>query len=410
MLTAAGRQAAFDAASAVAADSTDRAVAMNAGTDASDRFFGSGAELAGLLDGLEGSARQDRAELIAWLLDRGFTVDQIGASHAPMLLPSNRVMGEDGRYVSAREVAECAHVDVELLQRLQRAAGLPRIDDPDAAILPRVDAEAAARTTFFLDFGLDPDEAVAVIRVLVEGLSHTAAILRETSFRVMVKPGATEVELARSAEELTQDAVPRVAEMVEGLMLLQLRHMFETQGISAAERAAGQLPGAQPVAVAFADLAGFTGLGEVSPPEDLQRLACRLSDLAHDVVSTPVWFVKTIGDAVMLVCPEPAALVSTVLELIEVAADNELPQLRAGVAMGPAVSRAGDWFGSPVNVASRVTGLAAPGTVVVTSAARQATGVAEGFEWSSVGAHVLRGVPTPVELFRVSRKVHRPAD
>ena len=50
-------------------------------------------EALGLLDGLEGEARRERAELIAWLLDRGFSIDQIRASVAPLLLPANRVMG-----------------------------------------------------------------------------------------------------------------------------------------------------------------------------------------------------------------------------------------------------------------------------------------------------------------------------
>ena len=89
----------------------------------------------GLLDGLEGEARTERAELIAWLLDRGFSIDQIRASVAPLLLPANRVMGEDGVYLSAREICEETGLDLPLLQRLQGAVGLPRIEDPDAAVL-----------------------------------------------------------------------------------------------------------------------------------------------------------------------------------------------------------------------------------------------------------------------------------
>ena len=62
----------------------------------------------------------------------------------------------------------------------------------------------------------------------------------------------------------------------------------------------------------------------------------------------PVVFVKTIGDAVMLVSPDTTRLVEVVLELIDAAAVQGLPGLRAGTAAGLAVSRAGDWFGSPV--------------------------------------------------------------
>jgi adenylate cyclase regulatory protein len=112
-------------------------------------------EASGLLDGLEGDARRERTELIAWLLDRGFTLDHIrGSAAAPLLLPAHRVLGDDGTYVSAREICESTGVELELLQRLQSAVGLPRIEDPDAAVLPRVDGEAAAHAKFFIDMGV----------------------------------------------------------------------------------------------------------------------------------------------------------------------------------------------------------------------------------------------------------------
>src|SRR6185312_8911681 len=115
----------------------------------------------------------------------------------------------------------------------------------------------------------------------------------------------------------------------------------------------------------------------------------------------------TIGDAVMLVSTDTARLIDTVLELVDVAAAEGLPRLRAGIDTGLAVSRAGDWFGSPVNVASRVTALALPGTVLVTDSARESTGDGDDLTWSPTGTHHLRGVPRRVELFRVRRA---PAD
>jgi len=355
------------------------------------------------LDGLQGHERRERVELIEWLLDRGFTADQIQHSLAPLMLPANRVLGDDGVYVSAREVAESTGIDLEVLQRLERAAGLPKIDDPDAAVLPRADALAAGRAKFLLDVGMDVADVVDIVRVLSMGLRRVAAMMRQPSFGVIVRAGATELEFAEVAETLARTAVPALGPFVEGLLLLQLRHMFEQERISAAERAAGKLPGARHVAVAFADLAGFTRLGERLPPEDLVRLVRRLGDLALEVAEPPVWFIKTIGDAVMLVSAETIRLIDAVLELVDAANANGLPQLRAGVADGLAVSRAGDWFGSPVNVASRVTALAQPGTVLVTESAHGTAHVDKGLAWSPVGAHRLRGVPGLVRLFRVSR-------
>ena len=361
-------------------------------------------EALGLLDGLEGEARQERAVLIRWLLDRGFDLDHIrGSVAAPVMLPANRVLGDDGEYVSAREICKSTGVELELLQRLQRAIGLPRIEDPDAAVLLRADAEAAARAKFFLDVGIDPQDAVAVMRVLMEGLSHAAAMMREAALKTLLRPGATEIELAQATEEMARRALPMMAPMMDDLLRLELRHSVETEAVNAAERAAGKLPGGRQVTVCFADLAGFTKLGEAIPPEDLERVASRLAELAHDVAASPVRFVKSIGDAVMLVSFDPVPLLEAVLDLVDDAAANDLPRLRIGVASGCAVSRAGDWFGRPVNVASRVTAAARPGAVLVAESARDAVANAVGFDWSSAGARRLKGVKDEVKLFRVTR-------
>jgi adenylate cyclase len=359
-------------------------------------------EALGLLDGFEGDARRDRAELIAWLLDRGFSIDQIRASGAaPMLLPANRLLGDDGIYVSAREACEATGIDLEVLQRLQRAVGLPRVDDPDAAVLPRADAEAVTRAKVFLDLGIAPDETVAVMRVLVEGLEHAAAMMRQAALTALLRPGSGEIELAEAIEEMARQAAPMLGPMMEDLLLMQLRHSFEYEAINAAERAAGTLPGARQVTVAFADVAGFTRLGEALPPEDLEQVASQLTELAHDVAAPPVRFIKTIGDAVMHICPDPVPLLHAILELAGAATAIGLPRLRIGVASGCAVSRAGDWFGSPVNVASRVTGAASPGTALVAESTRDAVGNAAGFEWSPAGARRLKGLSGEVKLFRV---------
>ena len=356
-----------------------------------------------LLDGLVGHPRRERAELVGWLLERGFTADRIRDSLVPMLLPTNQVFGDDGAYVSAREISEVTGVELKVLQRLQRAAGLPKIDDPDAAVLPRADALAAARAKVFLDLGLDVEDTVDVVKILTVGLRRAAAMLRQPAFGAIARSGTSELEFAKVAEELAEVASPLLGPFVEGLLLLQLRHLFEEERISATERAAGKLPGARQVGVAFADLTGFTLLGETLPPEELARLASRLAEVALDIAHPPVWFIKTIGDAVMLASSDTIGLIDAILEILDVAAADGLPQLRAGVASGLAVTHAGDWFGSPVNVASRVTDLAEPGTVLVAESARETGPQDTRFRWSSAGAHSLRGVPTPVRLFRVER-------
>jgi adenylate cyclase len=361
-----------------------------------------------LLDGLEGPARSERAELVTWLLEQGIAAEEIRTTDSPLLLASRHLIGDDGTYVSTRETSESHGIDMELLQRVQRAIGLARVDDPDAAIHMRADGEAAAYAQKFVDVGLSPDQVVAVVRVLAEGLSHAAEVMRYTALAAILRPGATELQIAQGSKALVGQIAPLLGPMIQDMLLMQLRHMMETEAVNASERAAGKpLPGARPVTVAFADLVGFTKLGEVVSAEELGQLAGRLADLARDLTAPPVRFIKTIGDAVMLVCPDPAPLLDTVLKLVEmVDTDDAFPRLRAGVASGMAVSRAGDWFCSPVNVASRVTGVARPGTVLVAESVKEAlskTADDAGVDWSFVGGRRLKGIKGESKLFRVRR-------
>jgi adenylate cyclase len=357
-----------------------------------------------LLDGLEGDARAQRMELLAWLLERGFTTEQLHGAFAPMLLPARRVVGDDGAYVSAREISEEHHIDLALLQRMQRAVGLTSVDDPDARVHMRADLEACAGVQRFIDAGLDADQMVSVARMLADGLSRAAEVMRYTALATVLRPAATELEIAQRSEAMVGKFAPMLGPMVKEMLFLQLRHLMETEAVNATERAAGAaLPGAREVTVAFADLVGFTRLGEAVPPEALERLASQLADLAREVAVDPVRLVKTIGDAVMLVSPDAVVLLEAMLDLVAAAEDTELPQLCVGLASGSAVSRAGDWYGSPVNVASRVTSVARPGAVLVAESARDVIGENDQFTWSFAGARHLKGVRGETKLYRARR-------
>jgi adenylate cyclase len=110
-----------------------------------------------------------------------------------------------------------------------------------------------------------------------------------------------------------------------------------------------------------------------------------------------------IGDAAMLVAPEPDPVLAAALELVE-AADargERFPQLRAGVACGEAIGRGGDWYGHPVNLASRITAVAYPGSVLATNEVREA---ADGdYRWSEAGLKRFKGIEGRVGLNRVRR-------
>lgn len=362
-------------------------------------------ERSGLLEGLEGSARTQRAELIDWLLAEGFTVEQIRDSLSPMLLASRRVLGDDGTLVSAREVSERCGIEVDLVQRLHRAVGLPRVEDPDAPALTRVDGDAFRYVTKFRELGIGDDQIVLTVQVLAEGLTRAADVMRYAALAAVMTPGATELETAMASEALMREAAPLLGPLLEDLMRLQLLYVMETEAVSTTERAEGlPLPGARLVTIGFADLVGFTRLGEAVPPEDLEKLAHHLTDLAREVAVPPVRFIKSIGDEVMLVGNDPAATLDALLSLLDATEAIEgFPRLRVGMSTGMAVSRAGDWFGSPVNLASRVTGAARPGTILVSEATREAIGDDARFTWSFAGPRRLKGIKDDVKLFRARR-------
>ena len=167
--------------------------------------------------------------------------------------------------MSARDICQSAGIDLAFLQRIHRAIGLPRIDDPGAPNLSRADGEAAAQARVILDLGIDPEDVIAVLRVMSESLGHTAAVMREAALKSILKPGATEIEVAEAIEVLALRAAPTFGPMMEALLRLELRRSFAIEAVTAAERAAGILPGARPVTVCFADLTGFTMLGEALP-------------------------------------------------------------------------------------------------------------------------------------------------
>lgn len=360
--------------------------------------------LDGLLDGLTGDARAQRAELIPWLLERGITADEIRHAVQPMLLASRRHLGEDGTFLSARQIGEQAGLELDLLERVQRASGLPRVDDPDAAVYLRTDGEAARYAKKFIELGFTEDQVVLVVQVLAEGLIRATEVMRYTALAAIVEAGATELEIAKGSEELTRSVAPLLGPMITDLLRVQLLRQMETEAVTASERAEGvPLPGAREVTIAFADLVGFTKLGETVEPEDLERLAHQLTDLARDVAEPPVRYIKSIGDEVMLVSTDPAAMLDAVLDLIDATeAIDDFPRLRVGLASGLAVSRAGDWFGGAVNLASRVTSASRPGAVLVAESTREAIGD-ERFNWSFAGARRLKGIKDDVKLFRARR-------
>jgi adenylate cyclase len=362
----------------------------------------------GLLDGLDGDAREARLVLLRELVSDGVSLEELrDAVNAGRLalLPVERTLAGDGRRYTAREIAEIAGIDLEQLRRFSAALGVPYAD-PDEPRGTEADLEAARRMKAFRDAGLPEEGMLQVARTIGMGTSRIAEANRELVIKTLAQPGDSERDLAlrfaAAAEFMMPLVGPTVVHALQANMLEQIRRDV----IATADLASGAIGGTVNLTVCFADLVEFTRLGEEIPAEELGLVAGRLEEMASAVAEPPVRLVKTIGDAVMFVCSEPEPMLAASLALIAAAEaeGDEFPLLRAGLARGPVLPQSGDYYGRPVNLSSRITGVARPGSVVVDSGVKEA--VEEGYSYTYIGERRLKGIDSRVKLFRarVGRK------
>jgi adenylate cyclase len=358
-------------------------------------------EAEGLLDDIAGDdARVARRALLDRLHADGVPLDELRRAVAEQrlpLLPVERLLSSEGRY-TAREIAQESGLDLDWFQAQRRALGLA-VPDPDERVYGPADLESARLGSQYRDVGLPDDEAMEAQRVLGRGMARYAEAVRTLVGQTFLEAGTDEEKLATRLESVAKILMPLAGPWLEYVFSLHMREALRQEVVTAEQLATGRLGQGRDCAFAFADLVGFTELGETIPSEELGSVAERLSRLAEDVVEPPAKIVKEIGDAVMLVAPEPAALVETALRLVE--GGEGLPAIRAGVAYGPAVNRWGDWYGSTVNLASRLTERARPASVLTTEAVRDA--VADGYVWSFAGEKRLKGLSAPIKTYRARR-------
>jgi adenylate cyclase len=207
------------------------------------------------------------------------------------------------------------------------------------------------------------------------------------------------MRLARS----TQLTLPQLGPILASVLSAHLREQVRQEVVAQSDLDERGLPGGRMVAVCFADLVDFTRLGETVEPARLGAVARRLVEITEETVVSPVRVVKMIGDAAMLVCPEPAPLLDTALQLVDRACDEGegFPELRAGVALGEAVTRGGDWYGRPVNLASRLSDIARPSSVLASEGVKEA--LEDEYGWSFAGKRKIKGLAGEAATFRARR-------
>lgn len=358
-----------------------------------------------LLEGLDDREREAREKLLAQLHEDGVPFEELERAVREdrlALLPVERLLGGEQPRYSANELAAKTGVDVEFLNRQWQALGFP-LTAPDEPVYTDADLEAAKRAKVFADAGLPEEGLIEVARVIGRSMANIASAMRELVGQALARPGDTEYERGLRYAKAAQALVPEVGPMLQQVLAGHLREQISQEVVTRAELAEGAIPGGEQAAVGFADLVGFTRLGEETPPEELGTLVRRFNALTQEVVEAPVQIVKLIGDAAMLVAPQPEPLLDVLLNLAERvdAEGDDFPQIHAGVAYGRALRHAGDWYGPPVNRASRLTTIARPGAVLADEDVKDA--VENGFQFSFAGRKKLKGMRAEVPAFRVRR-------
>ena len=358
-------------------------------------------EAEGLLDGLEGDERESRLALLERLRSDGADLDELrGAVSQGRLavLPIERLLAGEPKY-TAEEVSDRSGVPIDVLERQWRSLGLA-IGDRDEALLNADDIESAHRMRTLLDAGIDEDAIAELGRTIAVAMSQFAAASRQIMAETYATGDDPEGEVSDRLAENVQTLFPLVGPTMDYVYRLHLREQLRHAVFQSGDEDLGP---AVVSTIGFADLVGFTSLGEELQPEQIGQVTGRLDEISREVATGPVRLVKLIGDAAMLAAPDTPSLLEAMHNLLEAMSDEGegFPLIRAGVACGPVITRGGDFYGSPVNVASRVTGIARPGSMLVTDEVREQ--VEDSYRFSRAGRKHLKGIHGTVELYRCRR-------
>lgn len=156
---------------------------------------------------------------------------------------------------------------------------------------------------------------------------------------------------------------------------------------------------AAPHAFVFADLVGFTALTAAHGDERGAEVATRFHTAVRDLVRREprTAEVKTFGDGLMIRATDPARAIGLGVAIAEaVGGLGDVPPVRVGIHAGPAVHRDGDWYGTAVNVASRLCDAAEAGEVLVSEDAAAAAGRPHGIGFGTRRLHRLKHLDEPV--------------
>ncbi|MGJ7905030.1 adenylate/guanylate cyclase domain-containing protein [Actinopolyspora sp. H202] len=304
------------------------------------------------------------------------------------MAPDNPVeralLGGEPRYRKA-DVARLAGVELSRAERLWQAMGFAHVA-PEAVVFTDFDVDAMRTVDKLVSAEVIPPELeTAVARSLAQTMSRLAEWQLGIFKAVLGDTFATDIETTAEVAE----AILPVMENLQGYVWR--RHLSAIAARELGEADTG--PEEPTVVVGFADIVGYTRLVRDYSERELARLIDDFEDLVTRVIAENHGrIVKTVGDEVLFVADTVRDGAEIALSLNEnVAREPDLPPLRIGLAHGTVLARFGDVYGSTVNIASRLTTLARPSSVLVDRECAAGLRSESGFVLTSLGPNKVSG-------------------
>jgi adenylate cyclase len=347
------------------------------------------------------------ARTVARLRERGHSLDEIKRATdegrlAYGLLEDLFPPGD--RVFTIKDAVEETGLEPELIERIWLSMGFSK-QELDA--LTEEDMQALRWVSSVLGAGFPLVAFLQLTRVYGQSLSQIA----DTETRLfhiyvhepLMREGVPSLEMAEEMADLGRDLLPLASPIMDYIHQRYLAYFSEQDvvGHMEADVDGDSTYGRIKVAIAFADLAGYTRYVEEEGEEEALSYVERFIDAVGDTLPEGARVVKTIGDEVMVVAQDTAALVDWSVGFSRLYAD-ERPAPRIGVNAGPVLYRDGDYFGREVNLASRVVARARGGEVLVTGQVVDELPDVAHLHIDNIGQVKLKGFNEPRSLCRVS--------
>jgi adenylate cyclase len=275
-----------------------------------------------------------------------------------------RLLLDGPRRYTRRQVSELSGMAPARTQRLWRALGFPDAADDDPAFTD-ADVHALGVLSGLIESGfVDEDSEASIARAMGQALSRLADWQADMLADALTRTGPDGRRRAASPDEAVSVAGALLPKMLEIQSYVWLRHLAaNADRLLAASAGQGDR---RELAVGFADLVGYTSRSRGMGGRELGAMIEGFESIAAEVIARHSGrVVKTVGDGVLFTAGSAETAVRIGLELPEAWADEERPPLRVGAAYGAVLTRLGDVYSPVVNLASRLTSLARPGTMLV---------------------------------------------